>query len=182
MADVFISYAREDEPKARQLADALTARRWEVWWDNDITPGEQFSPVIQRQLEQASCVIVLWSRASIDSEYVRDEATDAKERGALVPALIDGVRPPLGFRQRQLVDLTAWTGDVGDREYLSLIDAVARLVSPRLTSDEAPPTRHRSQSIRPTHLHRPKARWRAWSLSPGDCRREACSWQRLRSS
>ena len=103
MADVFISYAREDEPKARQLADALTARRWEVWWDNDITPGEQFSPVIQRQLEQASCVIVLWSRASIDSEYVRDEATDAKERGALVPALIDDVRPPLGFRQRQLV-------------------------------------------------------------------------------
>jgi hypothetical protein len=108
MADIFISYARHDEPRARQLAEALTARGWEVWWDLHITPGHVFSEVIQHQLEQAPCVIVLWSRASIASEYVRDEATVAKERGALVPALIDAVRPPLGFRQRQVVNLAAW--------------------------------------------------------------------------
>ena len=117
MADVFISYAREDEPKARQLADALTARGWGVWWDRAITPGEVFSRVIQRELEAAPCVVVLWSRASIASEYVQDEATVAKERGALVPALIDDVRPPLGFRQRQVVNLTAWRGDVSNPEY-----------------------------------------------------------------
>ena len=117
MADVFISYARDDEPRARQLAEALTARGWEVWWDLHITPGDVFSEVIQRQLEQAPCVVVLWSRASIASEYVQDEATVAKERGALVPALIDDVRPPLGFRQRQVVNLTAWRGDVSNPEY-----------------------------------------------------------------
>jgi TIR domain len=138
MADVFISYARDDEPRARQLAEALTARGWEVWWDLHITPGDVFSEVIQRQLEQAPCVVVLWSRASIASEYVQDEATVAKERGALVPALIDDVRPPLGFRQRQVVNLTAWRGDVSNPEYLSLIDAIARLVSPRVPPVERP--------------------------------------------
>ena len=83
-------------------------------------------------------MVVLWSRASIASEYVRDEATVAKERGALVPALIDAVRPPLGFRQRQVVNLAAWNGDVHDPEYRSLIDAVARLVSPRVPPGERP--------------------------------------------
>lgn len=38
MADIFISYARHDEPRARQLAEALTARGWEVWWDLHIMP------------------------------------------------------------------------------------------------------------------------------------------------
>jgi TIR domain-containing protein len=138
MADVFISYAREDEPKARQLAEALTSRGWEVWWDRHITPGELFSKVIQRELEEAPSVVVLWSRGSIASEYVQDEATVAKERGALVPALIDDVQPPLGFRQRQVVNLTAWTGDVGDREYLSLTDAIGRRVSPRVSPGARP--------------------------------------------
>ena len=88
MADVFVSYARDDEPKARQLAKALTDHGWDVWWDRHIPPGHDFSEVIQHQLEHAACVVVLWSRASVASEYVRDEATVAKERAVLVPALI----------------------------------------------------------------------------------------------
>jgi hypothetical protein len=127
MADVFVSYTRDDELQARQLAETLTAHGWDVWWDRRIPPGHDFSEVIQHQLDHAACVVVLWSRASIASEYVRDEATVAKERGALVPALIDDVRPPLGFRQRQVANLAGWSGDVRDREYLSLIDAIARL-------------------------------------------------------
>ena len=122
MADVFVSYTRDDEPKARQLAQTLTAQGWDVWWDRHIPTGQVFSEVIQHQLEHAACVVVLWSRASIASEYVRDEATVAKERAALVPALIDDVRPPLGFRQRQVTNLAGWSGDVRDPAYLSLID------------------------------------------------------------
>ena len=128
MADVFVSYTRDDEPKARQLAKTLTAHGWDVWWDRHIPPGHDFSEVIQHQLEHAACVVVLWSRASIASEYVRDEATVAKERAALVPALIDDVRPPLGFRQRQVANLAGWSGDVRDPDYLSLVDAIDRLV------------------------------------------------------
>ena len=127
MADIFVSYTRDDEPKARQLAKTLTDHGWDVWWDRHIPPGHDFSAVIQDQLEHAACVVVLWSRASIASEYVRDEATVAKERAALVPALIDDVRPPLGFRQRQVANLAGWTGDVHDPEYVSLVDAIARL-------------------------------------------------------
>jgi hypothetical protein len=57
MADVFVSYARDDEPKARQLAETLTAHGWDVWWDRHIPPGHVFSEVIQHQLEHAACVV-----------------------------------------------------------------------------------------------------------------------------
>ena len=127
MADVFVSYARDDEAKARQLADTLQADGWNVWWDRHIPLGQVFSEAIQHQLEHAKCVVVLWSRASIVSEYVRDEATVAMERAALVPVLIDDVRPPLGFRQRQVANLAGWSGDRGDLDYLSLVDAIDRL-------------------------------------------------------
>jgi hypothetical protein len=130
MADVFVSYARDDEPKARKLVDTLTADGWDVWWDSHIPTGHLFSETIQHQLDQAACVVVLWSKASIASEYVRDEATFARERAALVPALIDDVRPPLGFRQRQVANLAGWTGDVRDQGYQSLIDAITRLARP----------------------------------------------------
>ena len=139
MADVFVSYARDDEPKARQLAKALTDHGWDVWWDRHITPGHDFSEVIQHQLEHAACVVVLWSRASIASEYVRDEATVAKERDALVPALIDDVRPPLGFRQRQVANLAGWRGDLDDLNYLSLVDAINRLVPRPVSAENSPP-------------------------------------------
>ena len=70
MADVFVSYTRDDELKARQLANTLTDHGWDVWWDRHIPPGQDFSEVIQHQLEDAKCVVVLWSKASIASEYV----------------------------------------------------------------------------------------------------------------
>jgi hypothetical protein len=162
MADVFLSYSRDDEPKARQLAETLTARRLDMWVDCDIPPGHDFSEVIQHQLDHATCVVVLWSRASIASEYVRDEATAAKERGALVPVLIDDVRPPLGFRQRQVVNLAGWSGDVGDPNYRSLMDAIARLVRPTNddggTGNPAPPLRPPDWPDESPHSQRALAR------------------------
>ena len=158
MADVFVSYARDDEPKAQQLAKALTNHGWDVWWDRHITPGHVFSEVIQHQLEHAACVVVLWSKASIASEYVRDEATVAKERAALVPALIDDVRPPLGFRQRQVVNLAGWRGDLNDLDYLSLVDAINRLVLRPVSVENPPPPTPPGQSRESRYAKDPLAR------------------------
>jgi hypothetical protein len=33
MSDIFISYKREEQYKARQLAIALEKQGWSVWWD-----------------------------------------------------------------------------------------------------------------------------------------------------
>ena len=41
MSDIFISYAREDRPRAAAIARALEAQGWSVWWDWIILAGKR---------------------------------------------------------------------------------------------------------------------------------------------
>ena len=111
MADIFISYAHEDRNTAKSLAAALMLCKWSVWWDTRISAGEIWDEVIERELETARCVVVLWSKISIERRWVRTEAHEGLVRGILVPASIDGVKPPLAFRLVQTRDLSGWYGD-----------------------------------------------------------------------
>ncbi len=108
MADVFLSYARDDRAIAERLASAIAETGLTVWWDRHIKGGAEFSRDIEQQLEVAARVLVLWSREAVKSRWVRDEASVAADSARLVSATIDGTRPPLGFRQFQTVDLKAW--------------------------------------------------------------------------
>jgi len=130
MADVFISYASEDRGRARTLANALEARGWSVWWDRKIIAGQTFDQVIEQELETARCVVVLWSKDSISSEWVKNEAAAAAERGVLVPALLDDVKLPLEFRRRQAADLIGWEGNPSHAGFQALCDGVAARGSP----------------------------------------------------
>jgi hypothetical protein len=111
MSDIFLSYARPNRETARALAAALAQHGWTVWWDRYIPTGRTFDEVIESQLAAARCVIVLWSAASVASEWVKTEAADAKDRRLLVPVLIEPVRIPLEFRRVQAADLTGWKGE-----------------------------------------------------------------------
>jgi len=108
MADIFVSYASADRDRAKAFAEALATRGWSVWWDRTIPPGRQFDEVIEEELAAAGCVIVLWSKASVASSWVKTEAADARDRRILVPVLIEDVRIPLEFRRLQAADLTQW--------------------------------------------------------------------------
>ncbi len=85
MSDISISYKREDQLPARQLADVFERQGWSVWWDPKLRADERFDDVIEKALIAARCVVVVWSRRSIDSIYVKDEATYALNRNKLVP-------------------------------------------------------------------------------------------------
>jgi hypothetical protein len=128
MADVFVSYASEDRERAGQLAQALGARGWSVWWDRKIIAGQAFDRAIERELETARSAVVLWSAHSVDSEWVKNEAAVAAERGVLVPALIDGVRLPLEFRRKQTADLVNWHGEAGHAGLEALCEGVAHVL------------------------------------------------------
>ena len=108
MASVFLSYDRDDGDAARVIATALEKTGHAVWWDMHVRGGAQFSKVIEEALKAADAVVVLWSERSIDSAWVRDEATAGRDSGKLVPATIDGTEAPLGFRQFQTIDLRDW--------------------------------------------------------------------------
>ena len=110
MIDIFISYKREEQPQARMIADALEKKGWTVWWDPKIRAGERFDDVIERALIESKCVVVLWSKQSIVSQYVKDEATYALNRNKLVPILIEDVNLPFRFERINTVQLIDWDG------------------------------------------------------------------------
>src|SRR3954454_18836984 len=140
MSDVFVSYKAEDRPKAAPLVQALEADGLTVWWDTQIAAGSEWRQDIQQELDQARCVIVLWSARSVGPEgrFVRDEANRAQRRGTYLPVCIDNVEPPLGFGELHAISLKGWKGRRDDGRYRMLLEAVRRVMSgetPRL----APP-------------------------------------------
>jgi hypothetical protein len=125
VADVFVSYAAEDRDRAAKLSTALIELGWSVWWDRRIIAGQTFDQVIEQELDAARSVVVLWSKHSIESEWVKNEAAAAAERDVLVPAAIDKVRLPLEFRRRQTADLTRWKGESAHGGFHALCEGLA---------------------------------------------------------
>ena len=121
MADIFISYAREDHSIAERLAHALEAQGWSVWWDRVIPAGRSFDQVIEEALDHARCVVVLWSAAGVASQWVRTEAHEGMDRGILTPVLLERVRIPLAFRRIQGADLIGWDGSTESLGFQGLI-------------------------------------------------------------
>jgi TIR domain-containing protein len=125
MSDIFISYAREDRGKAKALAKLFQQQDWSVWWDRNIPPGRSFDEVIEEALGAAKCVVVLWSKNSASSDWVKGEAAEALQRKILVPVRIESANVPLEFRRLQTVDLSNWKGGGGHPELGGLLEAVA---------------------------------------------------------
>ena len=128
MADIFLSYAREDLDRATPLVKALEAQGWIVFWDPSILPGPRFRQVLATELDAARCVVVLWSRQSVESEWVQEEAERAKDRDVLLSVLVDDIKPPLGFGQRQMANLAGWKGEPAGAHIESLVRAIAERV------------------------------------------------------
>ena len=155
MTDVFISYASEDRDRAAELASALGAFGWSVWWDRKIITGQAFDQAIERELEAAKSVVVLWSGHSIASEWVRNEAAVASERGVLVPAIIQSVKLPLEFRRKQTADLQDWKGEPSHPGFQALCEGVAATIGGAPLRQEIP---RQGQKL--------KLRWNArWALA-----------------
>lgn len=157
---VFVSYARADSARVQPIVEALAAEGCDVWWDGHIPGGASFAREIQAALTAAQAVVVVWSATSVDSDWVRDEAAQGRDRGKLVPVRIDPVVAPLGFGQYQVIDLQGWPGDRAARSFRDLIGAIVRAGSGEATRREAAPM---SPAARP--LSR-RAFWIAGAAAP----------------
>lgn len=155
--DLFISYASEDRETARAVAAALQQRGWSVWWDRHIRTGRSFDVEIERELNEAHGVIVLWSAASIASEWVRSEAAEAAERGVLIPAAIEPVKFPLEFRRRQTADLVGWSGRPDHEGFAALCADIATLPGLGGASASGAERKPKHEAVRRWRWQRPAA-------------------------
>ena len=129
MSDIFISYSSSDRPKAQELGRRLEKEGWSVWWDRKIPPGQSFSKVLEEALNSAKCMVVLWSKASVASDWVQNEAAEGKRREILVPAFIEDTTPPFEFRRIQAANLVDWNIETPDNELDQFLEAVRNVLN-----------------------------------------------------
>lgn len=128
MSDVFISYASEDRTWVNSFAQALKQQGWSVWWDRQIPIGQTYDNVIWSALQSAKCVVVVWSTHSIGSEWVKEEASEAKKKNILLPIRIDESSPPFGFGLRQTQSLVGWEAGLEHEGFRQFLKDLARLL------------------------------------------------------
>jgi len=128
VADIFISYKKEDAGRVIRIVEALRAEGFSVWWDHGIAPGAQWDQTIQTELNAAKAVIAIWSEQSIAAPWVKEEAGVGKNRGILLPIRIDAVEPPLGFSLIQMGDLVGWSGDQNDPHWKLVLEALRAII------------------------------------------------------
>ena len=126
--DIFISYSREDRAAARYFAECFSHEGFSVWWDAALHSGETFDEVIEKELKASKAVVVLWSPRSVQSRWVRAEATLADRRNKLAPVIIENCDRPIIFELHHTVDLADWTGDTGDARWKGFIYDIKRII------------------------------------------------------
>ncbi len=116
MPDAFISYSRPDQAIAEAIAVELRRLGLDVWWDRNLGGGEDYRQKTTAIIAQVKATIVVWSRRSVESEWVIGEASASRTRKILIPVNIERVDPPLDFRSLNTIDMTEWApGDHGTR-------------------------------------------------------------------
>ena len=140
---VFVSYARDDQPKAQHLVKALEHHGYRVWWDGLISGGHAFSDKIERALADADAIVVLWSEHSIHSHWVRDEAGFARDHNRMVPVSLDGSDAPLGFRQLHHIDFSHWHGGATTAPFIQLCQSIEEVAGLAHADDSRRRSDHR---------------------------------------
>ena len=158
MTDVFLSYNREDQARARHFAEALRAEGFSVWWDVGLRTGEAYDEATEAALRAAKAVIVLWSKKAVASRWVRAEATLALRNQTLFPCMIEPCERPIMFELTQTADLTHWQGATDDPAWRAFVAELRRFIdrppgaltgeaaAPQIVSAAPPP---RAQRLAP---------------------------------
>jgi TIR domain len=155
MSDIFISYSHKDTEFVRDLVKPLEAEGFSVWWDHTIPPGKTWDEVIARGIREAKACIIIWTPDSVISDWVKEEATLAKEGGKYLPIQVGVDQPPMGFRRIQAADLRRWNGNAQDPQWRLLMTEIANLVGaahPAASSAASPTAPLPGQSPPVTHV------------------------------
>ncbi len=109
MADIFISYAREDAKIAQGFHTHLTAAGLSVFLDTvSLTPGAQWSQQIRQELKTVHTVLVLASQKAVQSVMVNQESGAAALNGKKIIPVVWDMNPsqlPGWLRECQALDL-----------------------------------------------------------------------------
>ena len=149
MSDIFISYSSEERHRVLPLINALEKTGWSVFWDRTIPAGKTWRQVIGAEIRTCRSVVVAWTKSSVTSEWVLEEAETGKRRQILIPVLLDEVEPPFGFGTIQAANLAAWDGACSSPAFTRLVGDIAAILGPApIAVNEAEERRRAEPDVR----------------------------------
>jgi hypothetical protein len=88
---VFISYPHGALGYVRELADWLAQRQIPVWWDHQLSSGQEWHRVIQGQVDSCTAMIVVMTPEGDSSQWMSREINHAESAGKpIYPLLLEG--------------------------------------------------------------------------------------------
>ena len=135
MANIFISYSSEDKTIVRKIAALLNKHGWSVWWDRNIPIGQHYDTVIETELKKSDCVLVIWTKRSVESEWVKNEASAAVQKEKYVPLILEELELPLAFHRTEAALMVDWDGSSDHAELELLIEAIKAKVGDKKDGD-----------------------------------------------
>jgi hypothetical protein len=132
MNDIFLSYSHQDRERVRPIVARLEAQGWKVWWDRTLLPGQRWEDQLREELKNCHAMVVIWTRHSVASRWVRYEASEGLKIDGLVPIQLDQFEAapiPDDFKHIHAADLTRWTAGTDDPELAAALRAVREIVS-----------------------------------------------------
>ena len=95
MTDIFISYSSKDKVVANTICAKLEQEQMKCWIaPRDISPGEEWASGIVRGIDNAKCIVVVFSESANNSKHVLREIERAVDKNIIViPFKIDEVMP-----------------------------------------------------------------------------------------
>lgn len=130
MADVFLSYARQEADRAVEICRSLEALGLSTFFDVDgLDAGDPWPDRLDDELKSAGAVVSLWSPYALSRQWVRRECAVGETRGVLLPAIVEAVTDidvPARFVDLQRVDLSDFHGQSDHAGWRSLVRSLAR--------------------------------------------------------
>jgi hypothetical protein len=129
---VFISYSHADDVFATRLASQLVKHKATVWIDQwELHVGDSLIQRIQDAIQGASALLVILSKASVQSEWCKKELSTGlireldEKRVVVLPVVIEDCEIPLFLRDKLYADFRT-DFDTGLR---AVLEAIAKVTS-----------------------------------------------------
>lgn len=138
---VFISYSHSDSEFTEKLARQLVAHNASVWLDKwELSVGDSLIERVQNAVEGSSALIVVISKASVESEWCKKELNSGllreleEKRVVVMPALIEDCDIPIFVRGKLYADFRTNF----DEGLEAIIQSIAKVTSDSLGRIDEP--------------------------------------------
>jgi TIR domain len=132
---IFISYSHKDKGFVDRLAMQLVRRNINVWLDRwELSVGDSIVDKVQEAVDGASALLVILSKASVESEWCKKELSAGllreleEKRVVVMPVMLEECAVPVFARGKMFADFRT---DF-DSGLTSVVEGVAKVTSPSL--------------------------------------------------